>query len=138
MFFRRESGKSTRKKGRENDKVEFRERTSVTGFNDGGGQIYRRGFIRKGSSGRGGKVCARYIFNLILVLSFSLSFSFFRNLYVSIFHSPSASPSLKQRKHPFTYILELIMKGGAGGGVNLIRELRDVFTRIVVYIYIYA
>jgi len=26
------------------------------------------------------------------------------------------------------------MKGGAGGGVNLIRELRDVFTRIVVYI----
>jgi len=41
-------------KGRENDKVESRERTSITGFNDGGGQIYRRGFIWTGCSARQG------------------------------------------------------------------------------------
>jgi len=45
--------KSREKKGRENDKVEFRERTSITGFNDGGGQIYRRGFIWTGCIGWG-------------------------------------------------------------------------------------
>lgn len=55
MFSRRESEKVYEKKGRENDKVESKERTSITGFNDGGGQIYRRGFIWTGWCSRQGE-----------------------------------------------------------------------------------
>lgn len=53
MFFRRDSEKVREKRGEKTIKSSSENAREIAGFNDGGGQIYRRGFIWTGCSWRG-------------------------------------------------------------------------------------